>query len=200
MSQENISSKPWRRLYHLVGGSFFPILALFIPGNILIIAIGILTSILIGWEITRFSFPGVNYWMMSHLGLILKPQERFRPIGTTYLLLSSLVVFCLFENYIAITSLLFLSVGDFMAAVIGNKLGRHRIHDKSLEGSLACLISCLLTAIIMSAATTEVLPLAAVIGAVSATITEFLPIPIDDNLTIPLVSAGLMTMTTFYLG
>ena len=40
----------------------------------------------------------------------------------------------------------------------------------------------------------------AIAGAISATLVELLPIPVDDKLTIPLFSAGIMVLTTFYLG
>ncbi len=193
-------SKPWRRLWHLVGGSFFPVLSLFIPRGTLLITLGAITAILIAWEITRFSSPNVNRWMMSYLGVVLKREESFRPIGTTYLLLSSLAVFFLFEKYVAIVSLLFLSIGDLMAAVIGEKFGRHRRFNKSLEGSLACLASCLLIGIVMTRVSPAILLPVAIVGAVSATIVELLPIPVDDNLTIPLFSAGIMTLAALYFG
>jgi len=152
------------------------------------------------WEIVRFTSPSVDRRTVSHLGAILKRKEGSRLTGTTYLLLSSLAVFLFFEKYVAVTSLFFLSIGDLMATIIGGRFGRLRIFNKSLEGSLACLVSCLLIGIVMTwVSPVMVLPVA-IVGAVSATIVEFLPIPIDDNLTIPLFSAGIMTMAMLYFG
>ena len=195
-----MQGKPWRRLWHLVGGSFFPILALFIPKGILLITLGAMTGIFVAWEIVRFASPSVNRWMVSHLGVILKKEEGFRLTGTTCLLLASLAVFLLFDKYVAITSLLFLSIGDLMATVIGEKYGRRMAFNKSFEGSLACLASCLLIGMLMTRiGPTMVLPVA-IVGAVSATIVELLPIPIDDNLTIPLFSAAIMTLAALCFG
>jgi len=196
----NIRSKPWRKLWHLVGGSFFPILALFISKGALLLTLGVITGIFIIWEIARFASPSVNRWMMSHLGVILKEEERHRLTGTTYLLLSSLAVFLLFEKYVAITSLLFLSVGDLMATVIGGKFGRRIVFNKSLEGSCTCLASCLLIGVVMTRVSPAIVMPVAIAGAVSATIVELLPIPIDDNLTIPIFSAGIMTLAALYFG
>jgi len=197
---DSMQGKPWRGLWHLVGGSFFPILALFIPKGALLITLGAMTGIFVIWEIVRFAFPRVNRWTVSHLGVILKKEEGFRPTGTTYLLLASLAVFLLFDKYVAVTSLLFLSIGDLMASVIGEKYGRQVVFNKSLEGSLGCLATCLLIGILMTRISpTMVLPVA-IVGAVSATIVELLPIPIDDNLTIPLFSAGIMTLAALYFG
>ena len=191
--------KPWRQLWHLLGGSFFPILSLFIPLWTLLITIGAITAVFITWEIVRFTSPGVNQWIVSHLGIILKREERFRPTGTTYLLLASLIVFLLFEKYVAIASLLFLSIGDLMATVIGERFGKRRVFNKSLEGSLACLVSCLLIGIVMTrVGPVMVLPVA-IVGAVAATTVELLPIPTDDNLTIPVFSAGFMRLADFIL-
>ena len=182
-----MQSKPWRKLWHLFGGSLFPILALFIPKGTLLITLGAITAIFVTWEIVRFISPSVNRWMVSHLGVILKREEGFRPTGSTYLLLASLIVFLLFEKYVAIASLLFLSIGDLMATVIGEKFGKRRVFNKSLEGSLACLVSCLLIGMVMTrVGPVMVLPVA-IVGAVTATMVELLPIPADDNLTIQAV-------------
>jgi len=199
-SRDSMQGKPWRGLWHLMGGSFFPVLALFIPKGILLITLGAFTGIFVAWEAVRFSVPRVNRWTVSHLGVILKGEERFRPTGTTYLLFSSLAVFLLFEKYVAITSLLFLSVGDLMATVIGEKYGRRIVFNKSLEGSFACLATCLLIGVLMTRIGTTITLPVAIVGAVSATIVELLPIPVDDNLTIPLLSAGIMTLAALYFG
>jgi len=189
-----MQSKLWRRLWHLVGGSFFPILALFVPKGILLITLGAMTGIFVVWEIARLNIPRVNKWMISHLKVVLKDEERFQATGTTSLLLSSVVVFLLFDKYVAITSLLFLSIGDLVATVIGEEYGRLALFSKSLEGSLACLVSCLLIGGLMTRISPTIAPAVAMVGAVSATIVELLPIPIDDNLTIPVLSAGVMTL------
>lgn len=197
-NRDSTQGKPWRRLWHLGGGSFFPILALFIPKGMLLVILGTVTAIFITWEIVRFAFPSVNQWMMSHFGVILKEEEGFRLTGSTYLLLSSLAVFLLFDKYVAIASLLFLSIGDLMATVVGGKFGKRIVLKKSLEGSLACLASCLLIGMAMTRVSPVMVLPVAVVGAASATIVELLPIPIDDNLTIPLFSAGIMTLAMLY--
>ena len=185
---------PWRRVWHLGGGSLFPVLAIFVARDVLFILLGIVTALFVIWEIARLTSPGVNQWMAAHLGMILKRQERFRLTGTTYLLFASLLVFFCFEKYVAITSLLFLAIGDFMAATIGQRCGRHRLFDKSLEGSLACLATCLLIGTVMTLANAGISLPALAAGAVAATIIELLPVHLDDNLTIPPVSAAVMTL------
>ena len=190
----------WRRVWHLIAGSAFPILALFITRDILFILLGAVTALFVAWEIVRFISPSANQWMASHLRLILKRKERFQLTGATYLLFASLVVFFFFEKYVAVTSLLFLSIGDSMAATIGQKYGRHRLFKKSLEGSLACLASCLVIGMVMTKVDNGMVLPVALAGAVSATIVELLPIPVDDNFTMPVVSAGIMTVAMLCFG
>lgn len=193
-----MQNESWRRLWHLVGGSFFPLLALFVPEGLLLIILGIVTAIFVAAEAARYTSASVNRWMMSYLAVIFKERLGFRLTGSTCLLLASLTVFLLFDKYAAITSLFFLSIGDMVAGLIGEKYGKRRIFKKSLEGSLACLASCLLIAVVMSILTpTMVLPVA-IAGAVSATAIELLPIPIDDNFTMPLFSAGIMLLASLY--
>ena len=76
-------SKLWRRLWHLLGGSFFSILALFISRETLLITLGAMTAIFLTWEIVRFTSTSVNRWMVSHLRVMLKREEGFRLTGTT---------------------------------------------------------------------------------------------------------------------
>jgi hypothetical protein len=100
-------SKPWRKFWHLAGGSFLPVFALFVSREVLLVFTGLIAAILIGWEVTRLTVPGVNQWSLSHLGGILKEEQRTRPIGTTYALISSLAVFVLFDKFVAVLSLFF---------------------------------------------------------------------------------------------
>ncbi len=197
--KEKTPSKLMRKLWHLAGGSFFPVLALFVSREVLLITVGTITGILILWEISRFAFPGINRWTISHLRIVLKREEQFQPTGTTLLLVASLVVFCLFEKYIAITSLLFVAIGDPVASLVGEKYGKHAVLDKSLEGSLACLISCLAVGMLMTSLSPSLaLPVVAY-GAIWATVVEMLSINVDDNFTMPLFSASAMALATFCL-
>ncbi len=119
------------------------------------------------------------------VGSMLKEPERRRLqiTGATYLLFSAFLLAHLFPKPIVVTSLLFLSVGDSVAGVVGRRWGRHRlIRNKTLEGSLAMLFSCWFIV-----AFVKEIPIAVkIIGGLGATIFEAIEIPVDDNLLIPL--------------
>ena len=195
---DKVPTRLWRKLWHLAGGLCFPVLALFVSREALLITVGTITSLFILLEVGRFVFPGVNRWIISHLGILLKGEEQFQPTGSTLLLIASLVVFFLFGKYIAITALLFVAIGDPVASLIGGKYGKHAVLSKSLEGSLACFISCLMVGVLIARLSHAIaLPVVAY-GALWATMAEMLSIdPVDDNFTMPIFSAG--AMAAFYL-
>jgi len=78
-----------------------------------------------------------------------------------------------------------LVLGDTAAALVGKTVGRVRILGKTLEGSLACFAVSFLFAWGVVGLPAWV----AACGALTATLFELLPIPLDDNFRIPL-SAG----------
>ena len=84
--------------------------------------------------------------------------------------------------------MLFLSIGDSMAAIVGQAIGRISIGHKSLEGTLACFTACALIAL----PTTLTWPVA-LAGAATAAVVELMEIPIlNDNVAIPLFSGAVM--------
>jgi len=191
--KRKVTGKIGRRLWHLLGGSFFPVLAFFIPVETLLIAIGAVLAGFVLAEAIRFAFPTVNHRVVLHLSGALKDEERYRPTSSIYMLIATLLVFLLFDQYIAIAALLFLAVGDPVASVVGERVGRTKVLGKTLEGSLACLISCLAIGILLAELSIISLPVV-IVGATVATVIELLSFHIDDNLTMPLGSAGAMAL------
>ena len=94
-----------------------------------------------------------------------------------------------FSKPIVVAALLFLILGDPAAALVGRTLGRVYIFGKTMEGSLACLAVCLVLGILVQEITQGLTFKAVLAGAITATVFELLPIPLDDNFRIPL-SAG----------
>lgn len=122
------------------------------------------------------------------LGTVLREEERDTLMGSTYFLFSSLLVILFFTRPIAITSLLILILSDTAAALAGKGIGRIRIFKKTLEGSLAFLVSSL----IIVWAYPELNRFWGSLAALGATLVELLPVRVDDNLTIPLVAGVIM--------
>ena len=110
--------------------------------------------------------------------------------GATWVLIGSLISILLFTKYVAIISLIFMSLGDTAAGLIGQKYGKHKVGNKTWEGFCAGLIICFIVSINF-----PFLPLKiSLVGAFVAMTMELLPIPLDDNFKIPLGSGAIMMM------
>lgn len=109
-------------------------------------------------------------------------------------MIAALLSVLAFDKMIAISSLTFLIIGDTVAALVGKRFGTPRYWGKSFQGSLACLVSCL----IIGAAFLDN-PVVIVAGALAATIAEALPVPMDDNMRVPIVSGLVMQLVAHFL-
>ncbi|MFH2037267.1 MAG: hypothetical protein ABIJ45_12755 [Candidatus Zixiibacteriota bacterium] len=110
--------------------------------------------------------------------------------GATYILLTACAAALLFSKPVFLMCMSFIIFGDISAALIGRKFGKHKYRNKSLEGSLAFLVTCLIVGGLLPGLPYMVM----IVGAVVATITEFLSFEIDDNTSVPLISGLAMTL------
>ena len=113
--------------------------------------------------------------------------------GATWVFISSTLTIAIFPKEIAIISLVYMSLGDTIAGLVGRKFGKTKFYNKSIEGSLAGLIVCLLSGYLVNLT----LPLVVVFsGVFAAMFIELLPMPIDDNLSVPLFAGTIMVITS----
>ncbi|MFH1686605.1 MAG: hypothetical protein ABIE70_03685 [bacterium] len=173
--------------YLIAGLSKGEMLAIMIPVTMLMILIDI--SRLRRWRFWTSFGERIG-------GGMIRPHERSGDFtGATYILLTVCVTVAMFDKSLAVTALAFIMVGDTFAALVGRRWGRHRIGDKSLEGSAACLASLLVVVAVVPSLPWEV----GLIGALVATVVEALPWRIDDNVTVPLLSGLAMTLAVRFL-
>jgi len=182
-----------RRLFHIVAGSLFPLLALVVPQWIIILAAATGTGVSIVLEISRHRSRRVNDWFTNRFSVLLKESESSQILGSTYLLAATLLAFLLFDRDVAVLALLFLAVGDPMAALVGERYGRARIIKKSVEGSLAFVAGAALVGWVLIAGGLDISLWVVMSGAAVAALVELLSLPPDDNITVPLVAGAVMT-------
>lgn len=189
-----MSSIPIRGLLHIVVGLSIPIAALFLPRIVLLISLGVVTFILLTVELLRFKVPSINRVFLRFYKPLLREKEISHLTGASYLFSASLLAFLVFPRDIAVLAISFMAVGDAVAALVGKRIGKRKLLGKTLEGDLASFISCLAVGFIFYSAGLELPLLTIVVGSVVAAIVEAVPIPINDNLTIPLLSGVVMTV------
>lgn len=153
---------------------------------------GILTLIFLLLDFTRLLSKKINTFFFKKIKDLYKPKEYKKFSSMTNFLVAIFITFLLFEKSIAILATLFLIFGDFFSKFFGIYFGRTQIFQKSLEGSLAHFNACLLVGYLflhfVSVPITVYLA-----GAFVATCTELLPMGIDDNLSVAILSASAMS-------
>ena len=95
----------------------------------------------------------------------------------------------IFDFEVSVLALLFLSVGDAVAALVGRVFPIGKIWDKSIFGSLSGFFFC----VFFGLAINDTLSLQIIIfGAFSGMFIELIPSRVNDNLTIPIISGFAM--------
>lgn len=176
-----------RKLVHL-SSLFIPIGIYFLPKRTCVQLLFFLTLLFLSIEILRMVHQPTSKIFYTFFGPLLRRKERFTLTGSTTLLMSSLVCVLIFQRPIAVAALCFLIVGDTMAALVGKSFGRIKVFRKTIEGSLACLGTCVVIVLVVPPLEFFV----GLTGAVVATLIELLPIPLDDNFLIPILSGAAM--------
>jgi len=144
-------------------------------------------------DLARIHDRRVRVFFQRFFGDLLRRHEKAQLLGSTYLLIASLLAIDLFPRPIAAAVIGFTVLGDGLAAVIGRAYGRKRKFGKSVEGTAACLAGSLAWAAYLASIGQLDWPVA-VTGALVASLVEFLPIPLDDNLRITLFAGYAMRL------
>jgi dolichol kinase len=126
---------------------------------------------------------------MAFVGPLLKEKEKKGPSGCLFYLVSCLITILLFDERIASASIFVLAISDPLSAIIGSKWGRRSLYGKSAEGTGAFFLSSLLVLACFSFKGPGL-----ILAACAATAAElFSSRFIDDNLTIPIITALSLT-------
>jgi dolichol kinase len=195
----------YRRLFHVAAASALPLIALLLSERVALLMAAAATVLLALWEAGRLTSPAVNRWFWRRLRVLFKPGEELRLTAATYLAAASLATLALFDSPVAPLALLYVALGDPVAALVGSRYGRRRLfvrtpwatqryRVKTLEGSLAFLAVALAVAVLLWGAGLYTRFGLAALGALVAAVVELLPIPVDDNASVPLASAAAMSL------
>ena len=112
-------------------------------------------------------------------------EKKGELTGATWVFVGALFTILLVPDPFNIISLLFLSFGDTFAAIIGTRFPYIKLGRKTLSGSIAGFTACLTIGLAID------IPIAyeiIIIGAFMAMFVEILPLPVNDNVSIPIFS------------
>jgi len=170
-----------------------PLLYNILPYNTSLIISASLVIIDLIAETIRLLYPSVNRLILKIFEGTYREKEKENVSTLIWTLSGTFLTIFLFssENKNVVTlSLLYLSLGDTVAALVGVKFGKIRLgsQGKSLEGSLAFFLIAFLCSLFF--VKIEYAFISAFLGAAI----EFLPLPIDDNFVLPIFTAGLLSI------
>ena len=156
-----------------------------------ILALGALLAVVL--DGARHRHAGWKHWIEGPIGPLLRPHEREGLLASTFIPVSMAVLFLLLPRSLALAAMLFLLVGDAVAALVGRRIGRLRINRwATLEGGLAGLLASLALVPLVHALDPAVRPGVLMAGAAAAAVTEVLTPGRFDNLAVPLVAGAVM--------
>lgn len=183
-----------RKTTHLAG-FFLPLIYIVLDKSTMLLIVGCLTGIAVVVEFLKWVSERCRELFFRVFKSILRTHEQKGAItGATYYIVSTLLCIAFFDKHIAIVSIFFIILGDTAAALVGTMWGRTKlIGNKSLEGSAACFIVCAAISLFW------LNPIVGLTGAFVATLVELLPLRINDNLTMPLISGTVMQLMVSYL-
>ena len=183
-----------RKAYRIFMGSITPLIYLLTHSIFFPLAItSFFLTLLLSLEYERWKNPSVWDYILKKYGKIFKTPPG-KLTGDTYFMIATFIILIFFEKNIAIPSLFFLVFEDAGSGIIGSKFGKIKIFPgKSFEGLLGGIIFNIIILFLIFKFIE--LPFYILLsGALISAIVEVLPIKIDDNLTV-----GLITSTIMYL-
>jgi dolichol kinase len=150
-------------------------------------------------DVIRQYFPKLNDIFVGMFEAVIRENEVHRLSGNSYLLSGVLLIVLIFPPKVVGLSLLFLAFADPIASCIGILYGKHKIlGQKSLQGFLAAFTVCTLATagyLFTKQMLQDKWLVVSVLGGLIGALSELLPIgKLDDNLTLPLLSAGGLTV------
>lgn len=183
----------FRELLH-ASGFFVPVVALFIGVPVVAVSIIVVLGFYTTSEYLRTEgkkMPLINFITRQAASQNELYQVVLAPV---YFALGILFTLLLFPAPVNSAAIAIFALGDSTASLVGRYFSKTPLpfnKDKSLEGSAAGFLFAFLAGYVF------ISPLPALVGAAVAMFVEYLPLPINDNLLIPLF-AGLTL--TFLVG
>lgn len=168
------------------------------PINLGIIILGCFLTGAVGAEVARLRNPAFNEKCIRFFAPIIRLNEVDRISGMPYYIASAMFAIGVFPKPVAVLSLLYLALGDPIASLVGILYkGRSLsiMEGKSFHGTFAAFSVCAVTTwVYLSSTGMHGLNLIrlTLLGGFAGALAELLPLDIDDNLTIPIVSGFIL--------
>jgi diacylglycerol kinase (CTP) len=205
---------------HLARKAWHTLMGLFMVGVYMagltrsqgVLVLGTFLLLCLAVETARLRIPAFNEIVMKVWGPLMRSCEVNRYSGTPYYIASALIAVGIFPKAIAALAIAFLAVGDPIASLFGILYGDRSIrfsNGKSLIGTAAGMLACAIIAFIFLQFMNQTqflelrlehLLILSVIGGLAGGGAELLPMEVDDNFAIPVVSGFVLWLAFIVMG
>jgi len=185
-----------RKVWHCCMGLF--ILAVYhLSGMSRATGVMILGSFLAAFltlETIRLNVPSFNTVALRFWKPLMRENEINRMSGVPYYIAACVLAIGVFPEPVATLCILYLAFGDPVASLIGILYGDRSIrfaNGRSLIGTLASVTVCFLITLFYFSGFpfgSETILAVSLLGGIAGGTAELLPLEVDDNFTIPVVS------------
>ena len=195
----NYSHEIVRKTIHL-SSFWIPLLYFFIQRQPMILILGVVTCCVVFLDCLRISVPLIRHCLHRIFGSLMRVHELEKKslCGASYFMIGSWLTIFFYPKEIAITAIMVLIVSDSAASLIGKRYGRHALLTKSVEGTLAFMVSGWMVIVGCGVVFHETpsFYIAAVVAVIVGSFVELISKDwhLDDNTTIPVTVGGIMML------
>ena len=182
-----------RKSFH-IGMIIVPVWVYLMPHTTALLGLILATFATVAIDLLRLSDHRLRKFFLRLFRSLIRPHEEEHLLGSTHYMIAALLSVVVFDHEIAIAALAFLVLGDAAAAIIGKRFGTPMFWGKSPQGSFACFAVCLGLGWLLLPS-----PWLALVGAVTATVAEAMPSPLDDNMRVPIFGGIAMQLAARFL-
>ncbi len=179
-----------RELIHACG-FLVPLVATWIGTHLTILLLSATTVVYAGSELARVERRKIPLISSITLKAATVSEQHELTVTPIFLALGIALSLVFFQSPVAYASIAVISLGDSAASIFGRFFGKTSIpfnKGKNLEGSVSGFAFALVGASCFLS-----IP-SAIIGATIGMIVETLPLPVNDNLSVPLITGALLTI------
>jgi len=194
-----------RKIWHFVGVLVIVACYLTMSRPFALQVLIVLSALVIFVDIYRQRSVALNNLVLRVGSRIMRDNEKSGLTGSTYLMLGVLFIVALFPSKVVVLSLLFLAVADPIASYFGIRYGRDRLWGrKSLQGTMAAFFACTVVAagfFYLHGMMIERILIVSILAGLIGAFAEVVPVgKLDDNLVLPVLSAGLLWILYYFFG
>ncbi len=194
-----------RKIWHMSGVFTMFLLYVFLPPLVSMIALVVAWLAFVPFDFLRQRNPALNEWVVHAFRPIMRQSEVKKLAGTTFLVSGVLLINIIFPRQIVALTLLFLAFADPIASYFGILYGKDKIFGhKSIQGFMAAFFVCTavtLAYLLYNNFLLDHLIVVSLFAGLVGAFAELIPIgKLDDNLTLPVMSAIGLTILFYFFG